>query len=152
MERTTTNSYKPKPRWEMAQSSDYVDARTLESNNETFAFYFKTIYTVKSELLRLNPDLSYERDYTEDPVEGMPGAVHHFMTKTFYWYLTCDECQFFIIQYAFAECPFEAQIRKLLIPYGGSPFTTQIRLQTDIATNFKRTARLEDSKYFSQAR
>lgn len=152
MERTTTNSYKPKPRWQVAQSLENIDPATHRSNKETFDFYYNVLLTIKSQLMPLFPDLSYERNYMDEPVEDIPAAVHHFMTKTFYWYLACDECQTFIIQYAFADCPFEAKIRELLSPLSNSPFTTQIRLQPDLITAFKRTARLEDSKYFSQTR
>jgi hypothetical protein len=151
MKRTTTDTYKPKPRWQVALSLENVDPETHRSNKETFDFYYHTLLTVKSEIMPLFPELSYERNYMEEPVQDIPGAVHHFMTKTFYWYLACDECQTFIIQYSFSNCPFEAEIRNLLLPFSGYPNTTQIRLQPDLVTAFKRTARLEDSKYFSQA-
>jgi hypothetical protein len=148
MKQTTSNTYTPKPRWEKAQSPNYVDLQTLESNRETFSFYFNTLMTVKTEFMALFPELSYERDYTKEPVQDIPAAVHCFMTKTFYWYLACDECDTFIIHYHFSNCPFEAQIRKLLIPFADSPFTTLLRLQPDLATTFKRTSRLEDNKFF----
>ncbi|SCW65949.1 hypothetical protein [Mucilaginibacter sp. NFR10] len=148
MKRTTTNTYTPKPRWEKALSLNYVDPQTLESNKETLELYNSALLLVNTELMLAFPELSYERDYRQYPVQDIPGAVHCFMTKTFYWYLACDECDFFIIHYNFSDCPFEAEIRKLLQPFSNSPFTTQFKLQPNLVTAFKRISRLEDSKFF----
>lgn len=148
MERTTTNTYQPKPRWEKAQSLNYVDPDTLQSNKETFSFYYETLLKVKQEFMPLFPELSYERDYKEEPVQDIPAAVHCFMTKTFYWYLACDECDFFVIHYHLSNCPFKDSIATLLKPFNDSPFLTFYKLQPNLITTFKRNSRLEDSNFF----
>lgn len=148
MERLTTNAYQPKPRWERAQSPDYADVRTLASNRRTLAMYHKILNKVRTRLMPQYPELAYERDYTVETVENIPGAVHCFMTKTFYWYLLCDECDFFIICYNFSSCPFEDTIRAMLRPLNGTPFISLFWLQPNLPIAFKRTQRLEDSKFF----
>ena len=98
-------------KWVIAQS------RGTNKQQEVVNFctenaYHRIVKTVKERYLSPT-HIYFERDYKTDQSEGLNG-MHSFVTPEFYFRLDCHTTYDFEVEFAFNDCPYEAEIRALL--------------------------------------
>jgi len=88
----------------------------------------------------------FERDYRNCNAENA-FAMHSLMSNSIYLYLECDYSFNYRIEYAFNNCPFEAEIKKLLRPFVLVNSSKEIQLKPDFNTYFATVLNVQDKKY-----
>ncbi|MDB5004929.1 MAG: hypothetical protein JWQ34_3154 [Mucilaginibacter sp.] len=101
-------------RWTVAHQRKKYDQMT--THNEPIEVAYHRIVNVVKSLYMLPGDVYFERDYKEDRSEGLYG-MHALLTPHFYWRLDCAFTYNYEITYAFNNCSYESEIRKLMQAY-----------------------------------
>jgi len=132
-----------KKRWIVAQGRP---DKGLKVRNEcTEAAYHLIIDTIKKHHLN-DGDIYYDRDLKTDPSQGFL-SMHSLLCSSFYIYLQCDFTYDYTVEYAFCNCPFEAEIRKMLAVH---PLTTQakeVALKPDFTTYYQTVLKVQDQQF-----
>jgi len=133
----------PTKRWIIAQARPERHQVTQNENLE--AAYHRVMEAVKTLYLKPN-EIYYERDLKTDKSEGSLG-MHSFITPTFYFTLFCEFTYAYAVEYAFHNCPFEAEIRKMLLAYPLDRQAKYRELQPDFKTYYQTALRIQDSAF-----
>jgi hypothetical protein len=88
----------------------------------------------------------YDRDLKNDKTHGIFG-MHSFVSPTFYWRLDCDLCYDYQITYALHNCPFEAELQKLMRAYPLDRAAKVRHLEPDFATFYQNVVTLQDKRF-----
>lgn len=103
----------PTKRWVIAQARP--EKLTVMQNECAEAAYHRVIDTVKK--LYLKPgEVYYERDTRKDRSAGFL-SMHSFITPHFYWVLYCEFTYTYAIDLAFDDCPYKAEVERMLRAY-----------------------------------
>jgi len=100
---------KPGKRYLIAQTRGTNPAQVQRNECVEFS-YHEVLNLVKTHHLKPG-EVYYEKDLKNDKSQYL--AMHSFVTPTFYWRLDCAAYYDFEIEFAFHECPFEDEIRKM---------------------------------------
>jgi len=131
-------------RWIIAQSrKNFKDQRMQNAAIE--AAYNNVLELVKANYLPTNK-VYFERDYRRDKSENC-FAMHSFITGSFYWYLECDLLYNYRVEYAFFNCPFEAEIIAMLKPYPLDRSASLVTLLPDYHTFVLNVFHQQDEQY-----
>jgi hypothetical protein len=131
-------------RWHIAQSLQNRPQQRLQ--NDAVEFDYHRILDVVKRLYLKHGEVYFDRDYKHDKTENCL-AMHSFMTPTFYWYLECDFCYDFRVEYDFCNCPFESSILAMLKPYPMDRASKRIQLKPDFNTYYNGVVKVQDAKY-----
>ena len=132
-------------RWIIAQSRKNFEGQR-QQNLAVEAAYHKVLNKVKEQFLKPK-EIYFERDYRHDKTENFL-AMHSFITTSFYWYLECDLCYNYRVEYDFGDCPFEFEILAMLKGYPLDRQTTRRYLLPDFGTFVLDLLDAQDSQYF----
>lgn len=122
-------------RWAIAQNRSTNPMQAMQ-NSITENAVHRIITAIKTKYLKPG-DVYFERNYKYDKEESI-FDVHCFMCSTFMIRLDCMLYYYFEVEYAFHNCPFEAEIREML-RFG--PLITQskeIMLQPDFKAYYEQ--------------
>jgi hypothetical protein len=131
-------------RWIVAERRKNWEHQT-GMNRCTEAAYHRIIEAVKQRFL-MPGELYYDRDYKQDKTENCC-AMHSFITPTFYIYLECSFDYEYRVEYAFWNCPFEAEIRTMLRPYPLDRQAREVTLKPDFTAFFDTVLRIQDPRF-----
>lgn len=131
-------------RWIAAQTKGPFKQQLMHNNNVEAA-YHRVIAIAKTAISGLSITY-YEKDMKKDKSEGLYG-MHSFITSNFYWWLECDLCCHYQIRYAFNNCPYEVEIRKLMRAYPLDRVTTPKQFQFDFTTFYENVLRIQDNQF-----
>jgi hypothetical protein len=135
---------KPRKRWVIAQSR-HTNKQQETINSCTEIDYHRVIDAVKR--LWLNPgEVIFERDYKYDK-EAHFMDMHSFLTPTFYIRLSCSFNYDFEVEYAFFNCPYEAQVRTVLKSFPLDGRATEKELQSDFTTFYENVLKFQPSTF-----
>jgi len=90
----------------------------------------------------------FERDFKNDNTESAL-AMHAYLTNSFYFNLECSFMYNYQIQYAFNDCPYEAEIRALIARTSEDSRPTEVKLKPDFATFYLNVLKVQDAKYIT---
>ena len=133
----------PTKRWIIAQARP--EKHRVDQNNCTEAAYHRVIDAVKTLYLKPN-EIYYDRDLKTDKTEGSLG-MHSFITPTFYFTLFCEFTYTYAVEYAFYNCPFEAEIRKMMQAYPLDRQAKPRELHPDFTTYYQTVLRIQDTAF-----
>lgn len=120
--------------------------KTLKAENAIVeAGYHRIIAHVKKHH-QTSDEQYFERDYKHDPNEGIL-AMHTFLTATFYIFLECQLTLAFNVEYAFLNCPYEAEVRKLLQVFPLDTKSKQVAVLPDFITFYERTLAIQEPQF-----
>jgi hypothetical protein len=121
-------------RWAIAQGRGTNPRQAMQNSNTENAVH-RIIAAIKTRYLKTG-DVYFERDYKQDKEESI-FDMHCFMCSTFLIRLDCVLYYDFEVEFAFDNCPFEAEIRAML---NAGPLDTQakeITLQPDFKAYYE---------------
>jgi hypothetical protein len=131
-------------RWILAQRQ-HCKVLHETDNTSIEASYHRLLNAVKR--CRLKPgELYFERDYKLDRTEGLTG-MHCFLTPHFYWRLDCLFTFNYEMTYAFNNCSYEAEIRKMMEAYPLNRTTVEKQLHSDFNTFYKSVLTVQDPAF-----
>lgn len=116
-------------------------------HNTIIAGDYRIILIEAKKLLQPAGGHAFERDLSRPGSETKLG-LYAFMTPIFYWYLECDPLKDYQVSYAFANCPQEPAIRKLMDKFYVQGQLKEVTLQPDFATFYENVKRVQHSKHF----
>ena len=90
-------------------------------------------------------EVYYEKDLKHDSSQFL--AMHSFITPCFYWSLDCAAYYDFEIEFAFHNCPFEAEIRRMLNAYPLDRKAKEKQLQPDFATFYNTALKVQPAEF-----
>lgn len=131
-------------RWVAAQTKGPFKQKLMQ-NNSIESAYHRVIAIVKSALAGQSITY-YDRDLKKDKSQGLY-VMHSFITNSFYWRLECDLCCDYRIEYAFHNCPYEVDIRKLMRAYPLDRATRLKQFPTDLPTFYASVMRLQHKQF-----
>lgn len=137
------NQTQPSKRWVIAQARP--EKLIVMQNNCTEASYHSVINAVKKLYLKRN-EVYYERDLKKDKSQGSLG-IHSFITPNFYWILYCEFTYTYAVDFAFFDCPYEAEIRKMLRAYPLDRQAKEKDLQPNFNTFYQNVLKVQDLVY-----
>jgi hypothetical protein len=131
-------------RWILAQRQQ---CRVLhETDNYSIeASYHRLLNAVKTRHLKLG-EVYFERDYKHDRSEGLTG-MHCLITQNFYWRLDCAFTYNYEISFAFDNCRYEAEIRKLMQAYPLDRTATEKQSAPDFNTFYNSVLAVQDPAF-----
>lgn len=139
----TRKQYRRK-RWAIAQTRGTHQYQAIR-NSCTEAEYHRILNAVKTLYLKQG-EVYFERNYKHEETENFL-SMHSFISATCYLYLECDFCYDFQVEYAFDNCPFEAQIRTFLRIHPLDTRATEKELQPDFKSFFERVLKFQDPQF-----
>lgn len=83
-----------------------------QDNERAEQAYYKVLKAVK-QLLHTDEPVVFEKLYSQYNSQNAY-SIHAFMSDSFYFYLECDNCYIYQVEYAFHNCKHERTIRGLL--------------------------------------
>jgi hypothetical protein len=131
-------------RWITAKGM-YKDSLMQKLNECIESRYHRILNEVKK-LLADEATIVFERDYRSDNTESS-FALHAFLSNSFYFYIECNYVFQYQVEYAFNNCKYEAEIRKLLDNYTFTDRATEINLSPTY-DDFYRNVLAYQSKSF----
>src|SRR5437879_5619481 len=100
----------PGKRWKAAQNRGINKLQVTQNECVEHSFH-EVLKAVKT--LYMKPDEVYfEKDSKEDKSDFL--GMHSFITSSFYWRLDCAFYYDYEVEFAFHNCPYEAEIRRVL--------------------------------------
>jgi len=124
---------KPGKRWRIAQTRGTNPAQ-VRQNECVEVSYNEVIKLVKAHHLQ-SGDVYFEKDSKHDFSQFL--AMHSFITPSFYWRLDCAAYYDFEIEFAFNNCSFEAEIRKLFRAFPLDRQAKEIQLKPNFTIFYK---------------
>lgn len=130
-------------RWKIAQTRGVHPAQ-VGRNECVEASYHEVLTALKSHYLTPG-EIYYERDlkHVQDDWLGM----HSFVSEHFYWQLYCAAYYDYEIEFAFNDCPYESEIRKMFRAYPLDRQAKEIQLQPDYATFYRRVLSIQPAEF-----
>jgi len=120
---------------------------TQKRENNMVEGAYVDILRQSKKLLLAHPKLIYfERDERKDASHSV-FTMHTFLCKSFYFQLLCNITYDFHVEFAFNNCPYETQIRRML---GCHAFQGRIReraFQPDFNTFYSAVLAFQDKRY-----
>jgi len=132
-----------KKRWIVAQARPEKGRRM--QNDCTEAAYHRIIEAVKKLYLK-HGDIYYDRDLKTDKSQGFL-SMHSFLCSNFYIYLQCDFTFDYTVEYAFNNCLFEAEIRKMLAVHPLNAQAKEVALKPDFTTYYQTVLKVQDQQF-----
>ena len=130
-------------RWHIAQNRGSNPAQVMQNGCVEHS-YHEVLTFVKT--FHLQPgEVYYEKNLKYDKKEFL--AMHGFMTSTFYWRLDCAAYYDYEIEFAFNNCPFEVEVRKLLRAYPLQRQAKEIQLKPDFKTFYDTVLKVQPSEF-----
>ncbi|MDO3643839.1 hypothetical protein [Mucilaginibacter sp. L3T2-6] len=123
-------------RWKTAQTRGSNPAQARQNECTEFA-YHEVLNLVKMNYMQAG-EVYFEKDFKHDKDPKNFLAMHSFLSLTFYWRLDCAAYYDYEIEFAFHECPFEEEVRKLFRAF---PLERQAKEKV-LQPNFKMFYRL----------
>lgn len=117
-------------RWIVAERRSKFDQQTND-NHSTEVAYHRIINIAKTLYMQCG-EVYFERDYKYDREFGLFG-MHSFITSHFYWRLDCAFTYNYEVSYAFNNCSYETEIRKLMQTYPLDRVVIEKQLAPDFA-------------------
>ncbi|WP_295791978.1 hypothetical protein [Mucilaginibacter sp.] len=130
-------------RWKWAQTRGSNPAQ-VRQNDCCEHSYHEVLNLVKTHHLKPG-DVFYEKDSKHDTSEFL--AMHGFMTSTFFWRLDCAAYYDYEIEFAFNNCPFEAEIRRCLRAFPLDRQAKEIQLKPDFKTFYNNVLKVQPSEF-----
>jgi len=131
-------------RWIMGKRRARNSRQQLD--NESIESHYHFILAKAKEWLSGNNQLVFERDYRFDNSEDA-FALHAFISSSFYLYIECGFDFNYRVQYAFNDCKFEDELRRLLRPCPLNTAASQVRLKPDFNTFYRKVLAIQDERY-----
>ncbi|MCJ8210810.1 hypothetical protein MUY27_13920 [Mucilaginibacter sp. RS28] len=148
-EQAFTNQNNPekqpfKKRWIAGlRRAESIHQNTL---NGSVSYCYRDILTKAKQLLKEHEHLVFEKDFRYDNNDNA-FILHAFISSTLYFILECELCYDYKVDYAFNNCPVEAEIRKLLQVYPINERANEVKLRPDFNTFYHNTLRYQPSQY-----
>jgi len=131
-------------RWVTAEKRKNYNEHHIQ-NLATETAYHRVINLAKT---FMQPGETYfERDYKQDHTEGLYG-MHCMLTPNFYWRLDCKFTYDYEVTYAFNNCSYETEIRKLMRAYPLDRAAIEKQLQPDFDAFYSNVLSVQEDKYF----
>ena len=134
---------KGRKRYQIAQARSTTGRQQKDNENLEIA-YFNILSRVKR-LFNGTNKLSFERDYRKDGSSYL--AMYAFICDSFYLYLECEFDFCYLLEFAFNNCQYEAELRKLLTPLKGYQRIKEVSLKPDFETHFKNVLAFQPTQY-----
>jgi hypothetical protein len=129
--------------WAIAQGKP--DKQLKVRNECTEHAYQRIITFIKQQHLKPE-ETFFERNYKRDKDDGLCG-MHSFITSTFYWRLDCPPHYSYEVEFAFENCPYEADVRHMLRAYPLDRQATEKILQPNFKTFYETVLTVQDKQY-----
>ena len=131
-------------RWVTSEQRKNYDQQT-HHNEPIEAAYHRIVNLVKT--LYMQPgEVYFERDFKYDQSFGLFG-IHSFITPHFYWRLDCEFTYNYQVTFAFNNCSYEAEIRKLMLAYPLDRTTKEKHLHPDFNVFYNSILALQEPHF-----
>lgn len=135
-----------KKRWAIAVNRD--NNLSQKNRNLSVEVSYKSILTKAKKLLAQSRHPVFERDYRKDNTESAL-AMHAYLNNCFYFSLECDFVYNYQLEFAFNNCPFEAEIRELLrdLPFGVT--AKEVTLKPDFSMFYLNVLKVQNKEHIT---
>lgn len=130
------------------RAKKYAGEKQNQINSDVESTYRLIIEEVKklySTLPNPNDRIIVELDLTKQEVN--PTGIFSFLTPHFYLYIECDVMDRYKVEYELFNCPFEAEIMKLLKTGIVRSYSTEIMKQPDYPAFFEEVIRVQPQRF-----
>jgi len=73
--------------------------------------------------------------------------MHSFIMPNFYWVLYCEFTYTYAVDFAFYNCPYEVEIRKMLRPFPLDRQAKEKELQPNFKTFYQNVLKIQDPAF-----
>lgn len=130
-------------RWKTAQNRGSNPAQVRQNECVEVA-YHEVLKLVKTHYMQPG-EVYFEKDLKHDMSQFL--AMHSFITPSFYWRLDCAAYYDYEIEFAFGDCPFETEVRKLFRAFPLDRQAKQIELKPNFEMFYRLAIEMMDPKF-----
>jgi len=141
---TSGNKQPLRKQWKVAVSR--FGHTTQKLNNRIVEGNFREILAKAKKLLSQHPQTVFERDQREDSSHSTY-TMHSFLSPSFYLNLDCCPDFNYCIKYAFCNCPYEGELRKLLNCYLLQGKAKEVELKPTFQAFYNDVPSFQHKKY-----
>lgn len=135
-----------KKRWAIAVNRD--NNLSQKNRNLSVEVSYKSILTKAKKLLAQSRHPVFERDYRKDNTQSAL-TMHAYFTHSFYFTLECDLAYNYQIDFACNRCPFELDIKGIVIRLLRELNPKEVTLKPKFTEFYLNTLKAQDSKYIT---
>jgi hypothetical protein len=119
---------------------------TQKRENKQIEDAYMRVLGQAKKILAEQPQQVFERNQRRDNTENA-FTMHSFLSKGFFFELSCDISCNYQVEYAFNNCSNEQEIRLLLHAYPLNSHAKEVKLKPDFSTFYAAVLAFQDKKY-----